>query len=146
MVTKDQERAALEHIRKIVASLGEDSYIATAFDGAFELAEENIENDWGSSCAWYVRNYRSKDDQILQIKSDAESVERRLNEVIKELEGQISGLKGELATAIGNCGTLNCTAGNLESELLAERCKAADLELAVTRLKAKLFDLMHPDF
>ncbi len=43
--TKEQERAALEKIRKIVAELGEDSYIGIAFDGCFEMAEQNIEND-----------------------------------------------------------------------------------------------------
>lgn len=44
MSTKEQERKALEQIRKIVDGLGPDSYLATAFDGCFEIAEENIEN------------------------------------------------------------------------------------------------------
>ncbi len=47
--TKQQERAALEKIRKIVEELGPDSYIATAFDGCFKDAEANIENDWSLS-------------------------------------------------------------------------------------------------
>ena len=45
MTTKEQERKALEQIRKIVAGLGEDSYIATAFEGCFEDAERNIDDD-----------------------------------------------------------------------------------------------------
>ena len=49
MATKDQERKALEQIRKIVEGLGKDSYIGTAFEGCFEIAEENIDNDWGCS-------------------------------------------------------------------------------------------------
>lgn len=49
ITSKDQERAALHKIRKIVESLGENSYIAAAFDGCFELAEENIENDFACS-------------------------------------------------------------------------------------------------
>ena len=49
MTTKEQERQALEQIRKIVADLGENSYIGTAFDGCFEIAEENIENDFACS-------------------------------------------------------------------------------------------------
>jgi len=49
MSTKEQERKALEQIRKIVDGLGPDSYIATAFDGCFEIAEENIENDFACS-------------------------------------------------------------------------------------------------
>ena len=47
--TKDQERKALEQIRKIVEGLGEDSYIGTAFEGCFEIAEDNIENDFANS-------------------------------------------------------------------------------------------------
>ena len=47
--TKDQERKALEQIRKIVEGLGADSYIGTAFEGCFEIAEDNIENDFANS-------------------------------------------------------------------------------------------------
>lgn len=49
MTTKEQELKALAQIKKIVNSLGEDSYIAMAFEGCFEIAEENIQNDWGCS-------------------------------------------------------------------------------------------------
>ena len=49
ITSKDQERDALRKIHKIVESLGENSYIATAFEGCFELAEENIENDFACS-------------------------------------------------------------------------------------------------
>ena len=47
--TKEQERKALAQIRKIVEGLGENSYIGTAFDGCFEDAETNIENDFAFS-------------------------------------------------------------------------------------------------
>ena len=53
MTTKEQERKALNQIKKIVDSLGEDSYIAMAFEGCFEDAELNIENDW--ACSWKQR-------------------------------------------------------------------------------------------
>lgn len=49
MTTKEQERNALAKIMKIVADLGEGSYIATAFEGCFEIARENIDNDWACS-------------------------------------------------------------------------------------------------
>lgn len=49
MTTKEQERKALAQIRKIVEGLGADSYVATAFEGCFEIAESNIENDWACS-------------------------------------------------------------------------------------------------
>lgn len=38
LTTKDQERAALDRIRKIVAELGPDSYIGMAFTGVPSLA------------------------------------------------------------------------------------------------------------
>ena len=47
--TKEQERKALEKIKKFVTDLGEDSYISMAFEGCFEIAEGNIENDFGCS-------------------------------------------------------------------------------------------------
>ena len=47
--SKEQERKALESIRTIVATLGPNSYLATAFEGCFEIAEENINNDFADS-------------------------------------------------------------------------------------------------
>ncbi len=47
--TKEQERKALAKIRKIVEELGPGSYIGTAFEGCFEIAESNIENDFACS-------------------------------------------------------------------------------------------------
>ena len=42
MTTKDQERKAVEKIRKIVEELGENSYVGFAMEGVLELAEDNI--------------------------------------------------------------------------------------------------------
>lgn len=47
--TKEQEREALAKIKDIIEQLGPDSYLATAFEGTFEDAETNIENDWACS-------------------------------------------------------------------------------------------------
>lgn len=49
IATKDQERKALEEIRKIVDNLGENSYVGAAMEGVLELAEDNIENDFTQS-------------------------------------------------------------------------------------------------
>lgn len=46
MATKDQERAALDKIAKIVNGLGEESYVGAAFKGCFEIAKDNICNDF----------------------------------------------------------------------------------------------------
>lgn len=45
-VSKEEERKALNKIKKIVDELGENSYIGAAFDGCFEIAEDNIGNDF----------------------------------------------------------------------------------------------------
>lgn len=49
IATKEQERKALEQIKKIVAELGPDSYVGTALRECFDDAEKNIENDWALS-------------------------------------------------------------------------------------------------
>jgi len=45
MTTKEQERQAIEKIRKIVKELGENSYVGFAMEGVLELAEDNIRED-----------------------------------------------------------------------------------------------------
>lgn len=76
MTTKDQEFKALTQIKKIVDSLGEDSYIAMAFEGCFEIAETNIAHDWGCS-----------------MKQRAESAEKKVEEMeklLKEMSDRLS--------------------------------------------------------
>lgn len=83
MTTKEQERKALAQIKKIIADLGEDSYIAIAMEGMIEDAEENIENDFG--CSW---------------KNRAEVAEQRLSDLQTTYNKQITELtakNGKLA-------------------------------------------------
>lgn len=51
--TKEQERETLEKIKSMVADLGPQSYLAAAFQGVFEDAEQNIEDDAA------VKSYRA---------------------------------------------------------------------------------------
>ena len=48
-ITKNQERGVLQQIKALVADLGPHSYIATAFRGVFDIAEENIDNDFSGN-------------------------------------------------------------------------------------------------
>lgn len=72
--TKEQERKALEKIRKIISDLGEDNYLKMAFDGCFEIAESNIDNDFGESpkdnleCA--NKKIREQDKRIEQLSEE----------------------------------------------------------------------------
>ncbi len=76
--TKEQERKTLEQIKKIVDSLGEDSYIGTAFDGALLLAEQNIDDDAAYSARYYM-------DAL----SDTEDKLKEANEQIAELRTEL---------------------------------------------------------
>ena len=85
MTTKEQERKALAQIRKIVEGLGETSYLATAFAGCFEDAEDNIENDFAFS--W---------------KDRAETAGRKIDELNKEnrkLTALLDSYKQEIKSA-----------------------------------------------
>ena len=79
--TKEQERKALAQIKKIVDSLGKDSYIATAFDGCFEIAEKNIENDWACSMKQRVEAAEKK---VAETEKQTAVLERKLKS--KELD------------------------------------------------------------
>lgn len=92
MTTKEQERKALEQIRKIVAGLGENSYIATAFEGCFEIAEQNIDNDF--ACSMKQRWEKAEaDSEYFNDVANHEAAE------VQRLEKKIEQLKKELATA-----------------------------------------------
>lgn len=77
--TKQQERDTLETIRKMVEELGPQSYLATAFEGCFEIAEENIENDFADS-----------------LKGRLEIAEKRLDEAKADAKAKITALESEL--------------------------------------------------
>ena len=76
MMTKEQERQAIQKIRKIVEGMGENSYLATAMEGVLETAEENIEYDAAFS-----------------LKGRAEVAEKEASELKKENEELRKALK-----------------------------------------------------
>ena len=89
MVTKNDERKALEQIKKIIENLGDDSYIAVAFEGCFEIAEENIHNDF--TCSMKQR-YDMADKEA----RDAQKSNKELRDVNVELSKHIDTLKEEI--------------------------------------------------
>lgn len=82
MTTKEQERKALEQIREIVNGLGEDSYIGAAFEGCFEIAEENIENDFACSMKQRAESAEAEAHHQMELakayKSERDAAERKL--------------------------------------------------------------------
>lgn len=82
MATKEQERKALEQIKKIVESLGENSYVATAFEGCFEVAADNIENDFACSMKQRAESAEKKAVVLEQSLKDATD---RINRTVKAI-------------------------------------------------------------
>lgn len=76
--TKQEEREALLQIKKIIAGLGEDSYVGAAFEGCFEIAESNIRDD--AMCS------------PEQVKLDLARMEKRYEGKIRRLEEQVKEL------------------------------------------------------
>lgn len=144
--TKQQEREALDKIRKIVEQLGPDSYLATAFEGCFDLAAENINNDWACSMADRARRAEKRaaelEDKLAESVKDYEADHAAAHAVAEEKDAEIAKLKDQLKqlqeTARWNgqrCDEEATAAGEAQ-----RRAEAAEAE--VIQLKAKLYDLM----
>ncbi len=153
MTTKDQERKVLEQIRKLVAGLGEDSYVAKAFEGCFEIAEDNITNDFACSMKQRAESAAKEREEWHQ---KATSFEIKWNED----DQKIADLYDELRRLQEKC-EKDC---QLETHKTAEWKKEADerqetindliaktadlqkqldeKDLEIIKLKARLFDMM----
>lgn len=83
VATKDQERQAVEKIRKIVEGLGTNSYVGTAMQGVLEVAEQNIEYDAAFS--------------LKEEKDIAERREQEQRENAERLNKELEAAKSELA-------------------------------------------------
>ncbi len=117
MITaKEQERKALAQIQSIVESLGEDSYIGTAFKGCFEVAKSNIDNDW--TCSLQERaismdnvNCELKKElaEVKAARENAMTVMKELNIKVRDLNDEVRELKRDLDFELdwrdGNGGT-----------------------------------------
>ena len=93
MVTKEQEREAIETIRKIVEKLGENSYTGFAMDGVLEIAEQNIRDDAAYSLKEALEVVRKRE---FDEKNENLQLKVRLEEARKEIERgsqTISGLR-----------------------------------------------------
>ncbi|MCG8400279.1 MAG: hypothetical protein MJA84_01640 [Firmicutes bacterium] len=131
IATKEQERKVLEKVRKMIAELGENSYLSSAFDGAFALAEENIENDFGLSAREYIEKARSAEKTITDMKED---VKKTMTYLKAEKESHAGTIK--LLNTIQERNREHAS----EKEVMEEALKAARLEIIT--LKARLYDFM----
>ena len=146
MATKADERKALEEIRRIVAGLGNDSYLAMAFDGCFEMAESNIENDFANNPKMSIENLqrdlRAANAKIKNAEEAYEIVLKREQSEKKSWDAEEKEYKNRISESISEKFKLLDEATELKKNYDALRKKVEALELENMKLKAKLYDLM----
>lgn len=135
MATKQEERKALEQIKKIVAGLGEESYIGRAFEGCFDMAASNIEDDFWDSMKERAERYNVLSIERLQEVEEAEKRAKTAEAEVQYIDGQLK-LAQERAVENGNAYREKCD----KVDELTKQVSA--LELENIKLKAKLYDLM----
>lgn len=100
MTTKAQEKKALEQIRKIVESLGEQSYIGTALEGCLEDADQNIEYDAAFSMKGRVDIANEKIENLQTSLKQAEELNGLLTKRAERAEAD--AISAELAQTISD--------------------------------------------
>lgn len=142
MTTKEQERKALEQIRKIVEGLGEDSYIRTAFEGCFEIAEENIDNDFACSMKQRAESAEKKVGEYKKIRDELVEDNKALEERARKAE-ELFNTKNETAikyyAAWKDAEEKAITNWNKFRE---QEEKVEAFQQEIIRLKARLFDMI----
>lgn len=135
MATKEQELKALEKIKKIVEELGEDSYIGMALDGCFEIAEDNINNDFACSMK---QRWQSAEKETEKFSLRLKERDNQIEQLKKEIKGLESD-REELAQKCESLSEHNTKLWNQYREC-QERAELAEME--IIKLKAKLYDLI----
>lgn len=91
MATKQQEREALDKIAEIIKGLGQDSYIAAAFDGCLDMAEDNIGNDFMCSMKARAEDAQQEVASLLvENRKQADSLQA-LSEAVAQKQKNIDG-------------------------------------------------------
>ena len=144
--TKQQEREALDKIRKIVEQLGPDSYLATAFEGCFGLAAENIDNDWACSMADRARSAEMRaeelEDKLAESVKDYEAAHAAAHAVAEEKDAEIAQLKTRIQELLEDSKRGCEHIGKLATRAEEAQRRAEAAEAEVIQLKAKLYDLL----
>ncbi|WP_455506741.1 hypothetical protein [Gemmiger formicilis] len=119
--SKQQERDALDQIRAIVDTLGPDSYLATAFAGCFEDAEENIKNDFACSMKQRLESAEAK-------RIEAELGYNRLVDKLAESEKALEAARADIEKKDEEIAALNARIATIQRP--AEPAEISDELLA----------------
>lgn len=149
MTTKEQERKALEQIRKIVESLGENSYIGMAFEGCFEIAEENIDNDWGCSmkdraeaAEKNIELARKKYEEVKARLDQAEEWNEGWHRKCDDMQETINKMQEQIDQKDAELHEEKVARGMTEIDRIKTDDEIKNLKAEIVKLKAKLYDLM----
>ncbi len=143
MASKEQELKALGQIRKLVENLGEDSYIGFAFEGCFEMAEENIENDF--ACSW-KQKAESAERNIEVIKDSEEDCRKLLEKTNKDVDDWRSVAQqnmDKVNTLLEKYGELGEKHNGVVAKNIELQKTLDEKDLEIMKLKAKLYDLQN---
>ncbi len=130
--TKEQERETLEKIKSMVADLGPQSYLAAAFQGVFEDAEQNIEDDaaysWRDRAECAGQRVKLLEGRIRELVVKCDGLDQTCDEhkaTIERLEGEKDELRKRLLpvwlhSALHALATEDATAARQRMEESAE--------------------------
>ena len=118
--TKQQERDAIEQIKKLLEDLGPQSYVATALAGCLEDAENNIEDD----AAYSMKERWELAESKL---ADAEKKVTRLNLDNRDLRLALEKAKQEAADAQQEAADAQQEAADAQQALRDNTLTADDL-------------------
>lgn len=135
MMTKQQEREALERIKNILADAGADSYIGMAFAGCVEDAESNIENDWALSMAGRWQNAEHK---LEAVKAEADGLRAER----EALRAELDKYSVDVEKLRKSAEALNSRRSEEHAALERAQSRADAAEAEIIRMKAKLYDFM----
>lgn len=145
MTTKAEEYKALEQIKKIVSALGADSYIAIAFEGCFEVAEGNIDNDFACSMKQRAESAERQAQQKIKEAEASKAEVKRLEGINKEMRQDLEGTEQTLANErkqnAEEISRLNGIISECRRDSEGTGQQIADLKAEIIRLKAQVYDL-----
>lgn len=142
MATKQQEREALNKITAIIKELGEDSYIAAAFDGCLDVAEQNISNDFMCSMKEQAEGAQKEVANLLaENRKQADSLQA-LSEAVAQKQKNIDGRDEQITNLNSIIKMQDDRIKELEEGVESSASRVMALENENVHLKARLYDIL----
>ena len=136
VVTKDEERKALEQIKKIIKGLGTDSYIGAAIDQTvLNLAEDNINNDFMITTTESIENASTK---LEEVRTELRDTRKERDDLKKSIEIETN----RVTEAHKKNDELRTRNSELLTDLIAAQTERDQQKQEIITLKAKLYDLI----